>query len=382
MKISKRIECIEPSLTRQLFNKALLYNDVINLTLGDPDLLPPLNVRNAACKAIKDGKTRYSANAGLLSVRQSVVYNFKKEYGLYASEDNVIMTVGGMEGLYLAISCLVEKGDEVIIPAPYYVNYVQMVQMNGGIPVLINGEEKTNFSIDLKKVEESISERTIAIIINSPCNPTGAILDSKCLNGIADIAKKHDLLVISDEVYRSLIYDDKKHKSILSIKGMQERTLLIDSLSKKFSMTGYRCGYALGPTELISNMTKMQENVAACAPLPSQYAAIEAYSDNTDTEYILQEFEKRRNILYDGISKIDKLSCIKPQGTFYLFVNISKTGLKSLDFANKLLEQQHVAIVPGVSYGDYDDYVRIAFTLDESKLIESVQRINKFVNSL
>ncbi len=382
MKYAERITKIEPSLTRQLFNMAQNYNDVINLTLGDPDLLPPKNVRKQACKSIMDGKTRYSANAGLLEARKVIVKNFNKEYSLNAKIENTILTVGGMEGLFLAFSCLINPGDEVIIPAPYYVNYYQMVQLNGGTPVLVDTEECNNFNVTAKDIEAKITDKTKVIILNSPCNPTGEILDKETIVQIASIAKKYDLFVISDEVYKTLVYDGVKCFSILEVPEMQERTLLIDSMSKRFSMTGYRCGYAIGPNELIANMIKLQENVVACTPLPSQYAAIEAYSKKTDIRYIQKEFQKRRDIMADGINSIDNLSCHKPSATFYLFVNISRTGLKSLDFAFKLLEKEHVAVVPGVSYGNFDNYVRIAFTLKEENLKEAVTRIKRFVEEL
>lgn len=383
IKLSERAKTIAPSLTRKLFNMALQYDDVINLTLGDPDLLPPQKIRDAACAAIQQGKTRYSANAGLLDARKAAIDIFTKEYGLPATADNVMLTVGGMEGLYLAFSCLVNPSDEVIIPGPYYVNYYQMVQLCGGNPVIIDSEEEDGFAIQFDKLETAINDKTVAIVINSPCNPTGQVLSEDFLHKFSDIAKRHNLFVISDEVYKTLIYDGAKHHSILEFDGMQERTLLIDSMSKRFSMTGYRCGIAFGPQELIANMTKMQENVAACTPLPSQYALIEGYTGNTDTSYILDAFQKRRDVIYNGISAIPGLSCRKPQATFYQFVNISETGLGALDFAYKLLKQQHVAVVPGISYGEhYNNFIRIAFTLDEKVLQESVRRIAEFVKSL
>lgn len=384
MKISQKANVIEPSLTRDLFNRALKLGDVINLTLGDPDLPPPKNVRDAACDAIQKGRTRYSANAGLLELRQAIAESFTKEYGLPCSPaEEVVTTVGGMEALYLALSSAIDPGDEVIIFAPYYVNYVQMVRMNGGVPVIIETNESDGFAVDPAALESRLSDKTVAIIVNTPCNPTGAMLPRPVLGEIARVAKERNLLVISDEVYKSLVYDGGEHCSVLEFPGMRERTILVDSLSKKFAMTGWRLGWAIGPKELVAAMTKMQENVAACAPLPSQYAAIEALRGGTDIAYIRETFAKRRDLIFQKINECPLLSALKPSATFYIFVNIRETGLKSLDFALKLLESLHVAVVPGVTYGKaYDDYVRIAFTHDVGVLSKACERIRHFVEAL
>ena len=384
MKISKMANAVEPSLTRKLFNKAKEYDDVIDLTLGDPDLVPPENIRSAACRAIMDGKTKYSANAGLPELRNAIADTMKREYSISVDPTaEIVVTVGGMEGLYLALSTIIDDGDEVIIPAPYYVNYVQMVKMCGGIPVIVDTEEDSGFSVKPQDILAKITPKTVAIIVNTPCNPTGEVLSGTILDGIAKIAVEHNLVVIADEVYRTLIYVNKKHESIITRPGMKERTILIDSLSKRYSMTGYRLGFTVAPAELIVNMTKMQENLVACAPLPSQYAAIEAYGNNSDYHYIVDEFSKRRNYLADAINDMGIIYCRKPAATFYLFVNISKTGLKSEEFAYKLLESVQVAVVPGIAYGKkYDNYIRIAFTLEVPRLMKAVERIKKFLGEI
>ena len=381
MKISRMANVIEPSLTRKLFNMAKQYDNVIDLTLGDPDVQPNEQIKNAACRAIMDGKTRYSANAGLPELRKAISGCIEKEYKTPIDFDkNIIVTVGGMEALFLTFATILDPGDEVIIQAPYYVNYVQMVRMCGGVPVVISTSEENNFQLSIDDVKKSITDKTVGIVINSPSNPSGMVMDSDTLDQLAKVAKENDLLVISDEVYRTLLFDGQKHDSIIFRDGMVERTILIDSISKRFAMTGYRVGFAVGPEEVIVAMVKMQENVCACAPLPSQYASIEAYTNCLDQEYILDIFEQRRNVLVEGINNIDGLHCNKPAGTFYLFVNISSTGLDCIDFAYKLLEDQKVAVVPAVTYGEaYKDYIRIAFTLEEEKLVEAVDRIRKFV---
>lgn len=384
MKISKRSQAVEASLSRELFNMAKQFNDVIDLTLGDPDILPSPKIRDAACEAINAGKTRYSANAGLIDLRNSLSQCFCKEYGMSVDPaSEIIVTVGGMEALYLALACLIDEGDEVIIHAPYYVNYVQMVRMCGGVPIILNTYESNGFTFTPQQIESAVTDRTVAIILNSPCNPTGVVLDAKLLDDVAGIAQKHDLTVISDEVYRTLLYDRNQHESIVTRSGMKERTVVIDSLSKRFAMTGYRIGYAVAPEELIANMTKMQENVAACAPLPSQYAGIAAYNECVDDRSIIEKFEERRQYIYHAINGIKGLHCHKPAATFYLFVNIEETGLDCVSFAYKLLEAQHVAVAPGITYGkEYSNYIRIAYTLDIEKLKQGAERIEKFVASL
>lgn len=383
MKISRMANVIEPSLTRKLFNMAKQYDDVIDLTLGDPDVQPNEQIKKAACKAIMDGKTRYSANAGLPELRKAIAGCIGKEYKTPIDyEKNIIVTVGGMEALFLTFATILDPGDEVIIQAPYYVNYVQMVKMCGGVPVVISTTEDNSFQLSIDDVKKSITDKTVAIVINSPSNPSGMVMDSNTLDQLAEVAKENDLLVVSDEVYRTLLFDEQKNDSIILREGMVERTILIDSISKRFAMTGYRVGFAVGPEEIIAAMVKMQENVCACAPLPSQYAAIEAYTNCLEQKYVLDTFEKRRNVLVEGINNIKGLHCNKPAGTFYLFVNISSTGLDCIDFAYKLLEEQKVAVVPAVTYGEaYKDYIRIAFTLEEEKLMKAVDRIRKFVIS-
>ena len=384
MKISKMANAVEPSLSRQLFNMAKNYNDVIDLTLGDPDIVPSEKIRKAACEAVMGGKTKYSANAGLQTLREVIAKNFTQEYNIEIDPlKEIIMAVGGMEALYLSFACLLDEGDEVIILAPYYVNYKQMVQMCGAKPVIINTTEESGFGVSVEQLEVAVTDRTVAIVVNTPGNPTGAVLNGEVLEGIADIAKKYDLTVISDEVYRTLIFDGRRHESIINLPDMRERTIVIDSVSKRFAMTGYRLGYAIGPEEIISNMVKMQENVAACAPLPSQYAAIAAFEQCVNDTSIREEFEVRRNYIYESINAINGLSCRKPDATFYLFVNISKTGMNCLDFAYKLLEEEHVAVVPGITYGAaYTDFIRIAFTLKVDGLKAAVERIERFMNRL
>ena len=384
MKISKKASQIETSLTRQFFNIAKQFDDVIDLTLGDPDVSPNEQIRQAACEAIMQGKTHYSSNAGIAPLRETLAKHIKNEYNqTVCPETEIMVSIGGMGALYISIAALVDEGDEVIVLAPYYVNYIQMIKMAGGVPVVVNSLEENGFIPTKEQIENAVTDKTVAIILNTPCNPTGAVLNDKILDEIADIAIKNDLSIISDEVYSYLIYDDKKHSSIFTRDGMRERTVLIDSLSKRFSMTGYRVGYAVAPAEVIDCMTKLQENIAACTPLPSQYAAITAYENCIEDKSMLKIFEERRNYISDAINSIDGLSCKKPDSTFYLFVNIEKTGLSSLKFAEKLLKEQHIAVAPGITYGEkYDGFIRIAFTLETEKLKQAVERITAFMKNI
>ncbi len=382
---SQVADSIKLSLVRSLFNEAKQYDDVIDFTLGDPDVKTHPAIRHAACDAIQQGKTRYSQNAGLLELRKTISQYYQRKEGLlYDPETEIIATVGAMEGVYLAFLSLLDPGDEVIIPAPYYVNYGQMVTMCHGKPVFIDKPERTDFSIRVEDLEAAITPRTKAIIINTPSNPTGCMIPLETLEGIADLARRHDLTVLSDEVYKCLVYDKAPWKSIGALEGMRERTILINSLSKEFCMTGYRIGYVLAPAEIIAAMTKLQENVAACAPLPSQYAAIKALDGQEDySGEMVRIFTERRNVLYDGLRQIDKLNPLKPEATFYMLVDISQTGMGSVDFCYALLRGAHVAVVPGITYGKCcDRYVRIAFTRDIDYIREGIARIATFVNSL
>ena len=384
MKQSRIAAGLETSLTRQLFNRAKELDNVIDLTLGDPDLTPSQAIRDAAKRAVQEGKTHYSVNAGLARAREAIADCFREETGIAADPASEIMlTIGGMGALYLSLAAVVDPGDEVIVIGPYYVNYVQMVRMLGGTPVIVWTDPKDGFRIDPAKVEAAVTGKTAALVLNSPCNPTGQVIDGKTLDALAEIACRHDLGVISDEVYKTLLFDGAVYESILTRPGMKERTILIDSMSKRFSMTGYRCGFAVGPAEKIEAMTKMQENTASCTPLPSQYAAIEAYTACRGEHWIRDAFENRRNVLWNAVQGIPGFSCLKPAATFYLFPNISLSGMNSLDFALRLLEEEHVAVVPGVTYGEpYDGYVRIAFTKQEEVLLEAASRLRRFMEKV
>lgn len=385
MRISEMANRIQPSLTRKLFDMAKQYEDVIDFTLGDPDYETPEYIKKAGCDAILGGKTKYSANAGLQELRNVIATRIKTETSIeYNPETEIQVTVGAMEGIYLSLCCLINPGEEVIIPAPYWVNYKHMTEMLNGVPVLVNADEEHDFIVTSELLKAAVTDKTRVIIINSPNNPTGTVYDYDTLMEISRIAIEKDITIIFDECYKSILYDGARFVSILDCPGMKEHAVIVNSCSKRYSMTGWRLGYLAGPEELITNLPKLQENIAACAPLPSQYAAITAWSgDDIASEHMREGYEFRRNVLVEGINSIDKLSCKYPKGTFYAMVNIKKTGLKSEEFAYALLQAVQVAVVPGITYGEASEgYVRIAYTMNEDKIKEGVRRIKKFVDAL
>lgn len=385
-RISNVANSIAPSMIRKLFNMAKTMDGVVDFTLGDPDIQPHMNIKEAACNAIMEGKTRYSQNAGLLELRETISRRYKEKESIdYSPVSEIAVTVGAMEALYLTLLSLVNPGDEVIIPAPYYVNYKQMVEMCGGIPVIVDPSDRGTLLVNGEDIEKAITGRTKIILLNSPANPSGRILSDRTIKKIAKLAIEKNLLVISDEVYRKLIYDGKQYLSIATLPGMKDNVIVINSLSKEFCMTGYRIGYVIGPEDVISAVVKLQENVAACAPLPSQYAAIEALGADEDySEHMIETFTRRRDTLYKELKEAEGIRVIKPEATFYAMVNISGLGYESsVQFAYDLLENAHVAVVPGVAYGNIcKDFIRIAFTLDESKIIEGAKRIVRFTKEI
>ena len=385
MKTSKLVARIQPSLTRRLFDLAKQYENVIDFTLGDPDYATPDAIRQAACDAILSGKTRYSANAGLPALREAAAAKIFGETGVrYDPESEIMISVGAMQGLFLALCALIDPGDEVVIPSPYWVNYKHMTELLNGIPVLAEADEAHGFVMTKEVLRHAVTDRTRVIILNSPNNPTGAVYGKEILREAAQIAVERDITVLWDECYKSILYDGAAFTSILEFPGMKEHAVVVNSCSKRYAMTGWRIGYLAAPSKLVSNLPKLQENMAACAPLPSQYAAIQALTGgDDDCEEMRRGYERRRNLLVGEINRIDGLSCVYPQGTFYALVNIKKTGLSSEQFAYELLRREQVAVVPGVTYGEAcEGYVRMAYTMPAERLLEGTERIRRFVHTL
>jgi aminotransferase len=286
-----------------------------------------------------------------------------------------------MEAAYLSLWSLLDPGDEAIIIAPFWINYQEVVKSFGAVPVFVNTCEDDNFVVRPEEIEKKISPKTKVLVLNSPSNPTGAVIPGKVLDEIAQLALKYDLTVISDEIYSHLVYDNRKVESFINRSGMRERTVVVNGFSKRYAMTGYRIGWALAPAELIKVMTQMTENIVACAPLSSQYAAIEALNGRTDEAYIRREFEKRRNCVMEEIACTDGISCAGIPATFYGFLNVSATGMSGVEFTMSLLKSKQVALVHGSAYGGeaYRDFVRIAFTMNCDKLRDAFRRIREFI---
>ena len=383
MKLSQKALRLSPSEPRRIYDEAQKYSDIIDLTLGDPDLPPPLNIREAGSRAMLDGDTRYSANAGLIELRRAIAAEARREYALdFDPDSEIIVTSGAMEAAYLSLWSLLDPGDEAIIPAPHWINYGEVVRSFGATPVFVDTLPEDGFVVRPEEIEKHITSKTRLLVVNTPGNPTGAVIPGGVLDRLAEIAVKHDIAVISDEIYSHLAYDNRKVESILTRPGMRERTVVVNGFSKRFAMTGYRVGWSLGPAELIQVMTQMTENIVACAPLPSQYAAIDALSERTDESCIRIEFEKRRNCVLEELRTIPGISCPGIDATFYGFLDVSGTGMSGEEFVMELLKSKQVALIHGTVYGKseiYRNFVRIAFTVDCGKLRTAFARIREFL---
>jgi aminotransferase len=368
---------------RRFFDNAAQYGDVISLGIGEPDLNTPSEVIEAAYTAMKAGKTHYTANAGTMDAREAVA-RYLKGFGIISNPSGeIILTCGGMSAVFMSIMCTVEHGDEVLIPDPQWLNYCSQVNFAGGSVIRVPVYERNGFRLKAEDIEKHITKNTKLLILNSPNNPTGAVMSKEDLEEIAALAIKYDLIVISDEVYCELLYDGAKHHSIASMPGMHERTIVINSLSKTFSMTGWRIGFAAGPKYIVAKMTVLQENMAACAPSPAQQAAVFALDSMCQVHKMLSLYEERRNVLIEGLKGIPGITCLIPQGAFYAFPNISSFGMTSEDFAEGLLKQQHVVSVPGSCFGAFGEgFIRLSYCNSKENIVEATRRISAYAASL
>ena len=381
MELSALSRVIVPTLSRQLFMMAKQYDDVIDFTLGDPDVPTPKAICDAAYNAAVSGKTHYAPNAGLPALREAIAKQMSIESGIYFSANNVAVTIGATEAVYMSFMACINPGDEVIILAPYWVQYENIVKLLGGKPVIID-TFKEDFEPDLDAIHKAINERTKAIMVNSPNNPSGYVYNDAFLKELAEVASTNNILIFDDEAYRSLVYDGE-YSSIAKY-CRKEDIVIINSFSKEFAMTGWRVGYVVAEEEFINTVVKFQQNIAVCVSTPNQYAAIEAITNKDQYASVIKDvFLKRRDVLTRELCKIDRLKFKVPAGTFYAFIDISSTGMDSKTFCFSLLEKQHVAVIPGVAFGDaFDNYIRLAFTLNEDKIIEGISRIKEFLNQL
>lgn len=379
MELSNLTRVVAPTLSRQLFMMAMQYGDVVDFTLGDPDIPTPLPICDAAINAAKAGYTRYAPNAGLPALREAIAKQVSRESGIAYNANNVAVTVGATEAVYLSFMTCINPGDEVIILAPYWVQYENIVKLLGGKPIIID-TFKEDFEPDLTTIWKAISDRTKAIVINTPNNPSGYIYKVNFLKELAEMASSNNILIFDDEAYRSLVYEEE-FPSVTKY-CRKEDVVIINSFSKQFAMTGWRVGYVVGEEDFIKEVIKFQQNIAVCVATPNQYAAIEAMSHADQyANGIRDVFAKRRETLIKELNKIERISYKAPQGSFYVFIDISKTGKDSKSFCFELLEKEHVAVIPGLAFGEaFDNYIRLAFTLNEDKIIEGVRRIGKYIN--
>ncbi len=382
--LNSRIVNVKPSGIRKFFDIAEQMDDVISLGVGEPDFPTPWHIRSEGIRSLEQGKTRYTSNHGLLSMRREVSNFTKRKYGVeYDPETEILVTVGGSEAIDGTIRALIEPGDEVIIPQPSYVCYEPITVLTGGVPVIIETKAEDEFRVTPEQLKAAITDKTKVLILPYPCNPTGAIMRREDLEAIAEVLRDTDIIVISDEIYSELTFGGAKHVSIASVSGMKERTVMINGFSKAFSMTGWRLGYACGPAPILNQITKIHQFAIMSAPTTSQYAAIEALKNgDDDIAAMVEEYDMRRRLIVDGFNKLG-LTCREPLGAFYAFPSISVTGMTSDEFCEELLRSKHVAIVPGTAFGKGGEgFVRASYCYSVEHIKTALERIGEFLEEL
>lgn len=378
--LSKKVLDIKPSGIRKFFDVANQIPGVISLGVGEPDFDTPWHIREEGIHALQSGRTFYTSNAGLAPLREAISEYTKRRTGIsYHASDEILITVGGSEAIDIAMRALLNPGDEVICVEPAFVSYKPCIVMADGVPVVLSLKEENSFRLTPEELESVITPKTKAVVISFPNNPTGAIMEKEDLEKIVPVILKHNLLVISDEIYAELTYKGQ-HVSIASLPGMRERTIVINGFSKSFAMTGWRLGYAMGNKEIIKQMTKIHQFAIMCAPTVSQYAAIEAMNNGEkDIADMRESYNQRRKYLYHELNRLE-LPCFEPQGAFYMFPNISSFGLSSEDFATTLLNEEKLAVVPGDAFGiSGEGHIRISYAYSIKELKEAIRRLSNFV---
>ncbi len=382
--LNKNVVDIKPSGIRKFFSIAEEMDDVISLGVGEPDFLTPWHIRQMGISALEIGSTRYTANAGLLALRKEITAFFERKYGVkYNPKSEVIVTVGGSEGIDMCIRSLIVPGDEVLVVEPCFVCYKPIVETCGGKAVSVVTKNENSFKLTADELEAAITDKTKLLILPFPNNPTGGIMRKDDLEAIASVIEKHNLFVLSDEIYSELTYGSERHVSIASIPGMRERTVVINGFSKTYAMTGWRLGYAVGPAEVIAQMTKLHQFAIMSAPTNSQIAAIEALRNGDgDIEKMLSEYDMRRRFTVNAFREIG-LDCFEPEGAFYVFPCIKSTGLSSEEFCEKLIMSKKVAVVPGNAFGDCGEgFIRASYCYSIENIKEAIRRIGEFVKEL
>ena len=381
--LSKQIRGIKPSGIRKFFDVVNEMPDAISLGVGEPDFDTPWHIRDEGIYSLEKGRTFYTSNSGLKELKIEICNYLKRSQNLdYDYNKQVIVTVGGSEAIDIALRAMLDPGDEVLIPQPCYVSYDPCTILAGGVPVPINLKHENEFRLTPQELKAAITPKTKVLIMPFPNNPTGAIMEKKDLEAIADIIIENDLYVISDEIYAELTYKEK-HVSIATLEGLKERTILINGFSKAYAMTGWRLGYAVGPSEIIKQMTKIHQFAIMCAPTTSQYAAVEALRNGDDDVAEMREaYNQRRRYLMHAFREMG-LECFEPYGAFYIFPCIKEFGMTSEEFATRFLEEQKVAVVPGTAFGDCGEgFLRISYAYSLENLKIAIGRLNEFVTKL
>jgi aspartate aminotransferase len=386
MKLAARVGQVPPSITLAISAKAKAMKtegiDVCSFSAGEPDFDTPAHIKTAAKKALDDGKTKYGAAAGEPKLREAIARKLREDNGLGYSAENIIVTNGGKHSLFNLMLALIEAGDEVIIPAPYWLSYPEMVKLAGGTPVIVPTEASTGYKITPEQLRSSITPQTKLFVLNSPSNPTGIVYTPADIKALAEVVVEKDILVVSDEIYEKILYDGAEHLSIGAL-GTEifDRTIISNGFAKGYSMTGWRLGYLAGSAELIKAVNTIQGHSTSNVCTFAQYGAIAALEGSQDcVEEMRLAFAERRKVMLERLNAIPGLFCPKPDGAFYMFPNITKTGLKSLEFCDALLEEQQVAVIPGIAFGA-DDCIRLSYATDMTSIEKGMDRLDKFVRS-
>lgn len=382
--INNTIQQVKPSGIRKFFDIAVEMDNVISLSIGEPDFQTPWHIRQAGITSLEKGKTWYSPNRGFADLRKEISNYYDRRFNLlYNPDTQVVVTVGGSEAIDVVFRTTINPGDEVIIPQPAFVCYEPLAEMAGGVPVIINTKVENNFRLTKGELESVITDKSKILVLPFPNNPTGAIMERQDLEEIAEVVIKHNLIVISDEIYGELTYGGKHHVSIAEIQGMKERTVIVSGFSKAYAMTGWRLGYALGPVPIIEQMTKLHQYGIMSAPTTSQYAAIEALKNgDEDIAEMRADYDMRRRLIVGKLNEIG-LTCFEPLGAFYTFPCIKSTGLLSEEFATRLVKEKRVAVVPGTAFGESGEgYIRISYAQSLNNIKIALKRIEEFVKEI
>jgi aminotransferase (EC 2.6.1.-) len=378
--VSERIASVPPSGIRRFFDIAATMEDVISLGIGEPDFTTPEPILRAGIEALERGETHYTSNSGLMELRRAIAEHLDRLYGqTYNPASEILITVGVSEALYLACAATLDPGDEVIIPEPCFVSYAPEVIFAGGVPVMVPTSAENEWQVTAEAIEAAVTERTKALLLGYPSNPTGAVMSRERLNEIAAVVKRHNLLVISDELYDRLVYDTR-HVCFPSLPGMYSRTILLMGFSKAYAMTGWRIGWAAGPAEIMEMMRRVHQYTIMCAPTVAQYAALAALKEGEPfVEEMRREYDRRRRLIVSGLNEIG-VTCVEPKGAFYAFPSIAVTGMDENTFAEKLLQEEHVAVIPGSAFGPSGKgYVRCSYATAYEKIEEALERMRRFV---